>query len=331
VRTKPPVMSPIAAQSCRSPAVRWFSPEDARDHARLDAWCAGVGPPVVHNVDATYASTADRSPVALADVTFVTWNVHVGNGDINAFVADLQAGVLTDGKPVREFVLMVQEAVRGGNVPAYAAGASGARRIMPKSAGPSDIVEVADHLGLSLIYVPSMRNGNSGHLTPADRGSAILSTMRLLDPVAVELPGERQRRVAIFATLEMPSRRASPISVGVVHLDPLGAPRRLWLFGTPLIRELQVKALAPLFPDHDLVLGADLNTWHGSHEAAARYLTKMFGTRVSMLGGRPGIRVLDYLFFRLPPNVAAECRVVGNAYGSDHLPLIGQLGVGSSP
>jgi hypothetical protein len=161
-----------------------------------------------------------------------------------------------------------------------------------------------------------------------------LSTMPLLNPVAVELPGERQRRVVIFATVAIPSPSgagASPIAVGVVHLDPLGSPRRLWLFGTPLIRELQVKALAPLFPDHDLVLGADLNTWHGPDEPAARYLAKLFGTRASVIGDGLRTRVLDYLFFRLPANVAAEYRVVASAYGSDHRPLIGQLVRNSSP
>jgi endonuclease/exonuclease/phosphatase family metal-dependent hydrolase len=163
-----------------------------------------------------------------------------------------------------------------------------------------------------------------------DRGNAIVSTLRLSDPIAVELPGERQRRVAIFAKLWLPSQDASLCSVGVVHLDALGAPTRLWLFGTTFMRELQVKALAPLFPESDLVVGADLNTWHGRQEPALRFLGKLLGTPVSIVRG-PGIRVLDYLFFRLRPDVIVHGTVAANDYGSDHHPLVVQVVSDSSP
>ena len=311
--------------------MRWFGPDDTRDRHRLSAWCAGVGQPVVQLVpplNATGAPPADAastSPVSIEDVVFVTWNVHVGNGDLNTFVRDLRAGVLTDGKPVNHFVLMLQEAVRGRDVPTYDAGASAARRIAARASHALDIVDLSRDLGLSLIYVPSMRNGHSARLEATDRGSAILATVPLGDPIAVELPGERQRRVAIFAKLLLPSEGASPVSVGVVHLDAFGAPRRLWIFGTSSVRHLQVKAMAPLMPETNLVLGADLNTWHGPREAAARFLETLFGTRVSMARDRPGIRVLDYLFFRLAGNLAAQCTITANDYGSDHHPLIGRI------
>ena len=64
---------------------------------------------------------------------------------------------------------------------------------------PIDIVAISRELGLSLIYVPSMRNGGSPDDPAEDRGNAILSTLPLSEPVAVELPGERQRRVVIIA------------------------------------------------------------------------------------------------------------------------------------
>ena len=44
-----------------------------------------------------------------------------------------------------------------------------------------------------------MRNGSSAGDPAEDRGSAILSTLPLSEPIAVELPGERQRRVVIIA------------------------------------------------------------------------------------------------------------------------------------
>jgi endonuclease/exonuclease/phosphatase family metal-dependent hydrolase len=337
-------MLPSAAESCRSAAMPWFGPDDRRDRARLNAWCAGVGQPVV--LAAAQANNAGLSRVSLEDIVFVSWNVHVGNGDLTAFVRDLRAGALTDGKPVRHFVLMLQEAVRGADVPEYPAGASSARRIGARTWHAIDIVDISRDLELSLIYVPSMRNGHSSRLEATDRGSAILSTLPLSDPIAVEVPGERQRRVAIFARLSLPSEATSPdsaspdtaspngtvspgqsrtLSVGVVHLDALGSPRRVWVFGTSSVRDLQVRAIAPLLPETDLVLGADLNTWHGAREAAPRFLETIFGTRVSIIRKRPGSRVLDYLFFRLGGNLAAQYTIAANNYGSDHYPLIGHI------
>jgi endonuclease/exonuclease/phosphatase family metal-dependent hydrolase len=220
---------------------------------------------------------------------------------------------------------MLQEAVRSRDVPAYAAGASGARRIAARASRAIDVVDISRDLGLSLIYVPSMRNGHSADFEATDRGSAILATLPLGDPIAVELPGERQRRVAIFASLLIPSEGASPVSVANIHLDALGAPRRLWIFGTSSVRHLQVKAIAPLMPETNLVLGADLNTWNGPREAAPRFLETVFGTRVAIVRDRPAGRVLDYLFFRLAGNLAAQCTVAANDYGSDHHPLIGRI------
>ena len=68
-----------------------------------------------------------------------------------------------------------------------------------------------------------------------DRGNAILSTLPLTEPVAVELPGERQRRVVIIA-------KAASISLAVVHLDALGGTRRLRVFWTPWMRDSQVRS-----------------------------------------------------------------------------------------
>ena len=261
----------------------------------------------------------------MSDVTFVSWNVHVGNGDIRRFIKDLREGTLT-GRPVEHFVLLLQEALRSEGVPPLGATAAGALRIRARDAS-QDIVQVSRDFGLALIYVPSMRNGNSRSDPAADRGSAILSTMPLEQPVAVELPGERQRRVAIIAAVATPMDDAgTPLSVGVVHLDALGSARRLWVLSTPSMRESQVKAMAPLLPTGPLVLGADLNTWHGTDERAARYLSQFFPDAPrSSDRRRVGFRVLDYLFLR--PNGQRTARSVEapHAYGSDHRPLIGWI------
>jgi endonuclease/exonuclease/phosphatase family metal-dependent hydrolase len=322
VRTMPPAMTPALAGSCRSESLRWFAPDDASYRARLDSWCAGVGAPAVHH----QAVDDGSDGVTLLDVTFVSWNVHVGNGNLGSFVDDLRAGALTGGRPVHHFVLMLQEAVRTKGVPAFGSGASGAARIKASPRSAIDIVEECRTLGLSLVYVPSMRNGNSVDEDAADRGSAILSTLPLAHPTAIELPGERQRRVVVTAQLASVFDNGSAVSVGVVHLDALGAPSRLWLFGTTWMRELQLQSIKEFLPDGTLVLGADLNTWHGTSEPVVRSLEGLFAdTPVTLERHGLGLRVLDYMFFRAGTNRTARYHQVAEPYGSDHRPLIGWI------
>ena len=311
---QPARMAPQAAGLCRSGEVRWFAPEDARARARLDAWCAAVGPVAT----ASGAPSVD-APVPASDVAFVSWNVHVGNGNLRAFVEDLRSGRLTSGRPPRHFVLLIQEAVRASAVPPFARGAEGARRINARHQAAEDIDVVSRSLGLWLIYAPSMRNGGGGD--PAgDRGSAILSTLPLSNPTAVELPIGRQRRVALFADVALSPTSKMP--VGVIHLDALNGAHGLWILGARGWRETQARSMETLLPDGALVLGADLNTWLGEGEAAARYFRRIVGGPAPVIeGSRARHRTLDYLFFR--GAAAPHALVVSNRYGSDHHPLIG--------
>ncbi len=293
--------------------MQWFAPDDPRERARLDAWCAGVGGAIQ-----TTAAAAAPETIGIEDITFVSWNVHVGSGDIRAFVKDLTSGNHTAGRPVRHYVLMLQEAVRTDGAPPLTGGASGAARIRAHApVAPIDIVQIGRELGLSLIYVPSMRNGASAGDPAEDRGSAILSTLPLSEPMAIELPGERQRRVVIIA-------RAASVSLAVLHLDALGGGRRLRIFWTPWMRDVQVRSTAGLLPEGPLVIGADLNTWHGRDELAARFLGGLFrATPLSIDRHGLGLRVLDYMFFRAGPDRRAYYRQVEHRYGSDHRPLVG--------
>jgi endonuclease/exonuclease/phosphatase family metal-dependent hydrolase len=319
IRWTPPVVAPIDSGSCRSSHVQWFAPDDGRERARLNKWCAGVGG-AVSVLRGTVGQVPDPIVADMSEVVFVSWNVHVGGGDIPSFVDDLRAGVHTDGRRFPHYVLLLQEAVRTADVPEFATGTAGAKRIAPHDPVlPIDIVRVSDELGASLIYVPSMRNGSSAADPAEDRGSAIVSTLPMQVPIAVELPGERQRRVVISAQI-------GTFSVAVVHLDALGGWNRLRLFWTPWLRDVQMRTTTSALPDPNrpLVVGADLNTWHGRDELAARHLAQLFrATPLSVERRGLGLRVLDYLFFRTGPNQRARYRQVAHRYGSDHRPLVG--------
>ena len=312
----PPALTPAPPVACRTPTVQWFAPGDPRERARIDSWCAGVGGPAIDSA----TDTAHIDEAELTDVVFVSWNVHVGRGDIPAFVADLRAGLHTRGRRFRHYVLLLQEAVRTSGVPALGGTARGAARIAPRSTRqPADIVEISRMLGTSLIYVPSMRNGNSASEPAEDRGNAIVSSVPLSAPVAIELPGERQRRVAIVA-------RAGSVSVAVIHLDALGSAQRLRVLWTPWLRDMQLRSMVALLPTGPLVVGADLNTWHGRDEMAARSLGAIFrDAPLSIDRQGLGLRVLDYMFFRSAPSHHATYRQVENRYGSDHQPLVGWM------
>ena len=105
------------------PTVSWVFANDPGDRLHLDRWCAGVGPAVsVSPFDSTLTSATASSLVV------VTWNVHIGSGDIPGLVRDLKAGKFTDGKPVEHFVLMLQEVYRSGADVPVAAGAGPAGR-----------------------------------------------------------------------------------------------------------------------------------------------------------------------------------------------------------
>jgi endonuclease/exonuclease/phosphatase family metal-dependent hydrolase len=312
-RSTPPVVAPVSNGSCRSAGLEWLAPEDPRERARLDPWCAGVGEAAIHGAGMATAP----GEIGIEQITFVSWNVHVGRGDVRAFVRDLTSGAHTGGRAVTHYVLMLQEAVRTDGVPPLMPDASGAARIAPAPSHPVDIVAISRELGLSLIYVPSMRNGASPDDPAEDRGNAIVSTLPLSEPIAVELPGERQRRVVIIA-------KAATISIAVVHLDALGGAVRLRALWTPRLREAQMRSVAAALPDGPLVIGGDLNTWHGRDESAARFLDQQVGvTPMTIDRVGLGLRVLDYMFFRAGTNRHARYRQVERLYGSDHRPLVG--------
>ena len=244
------------AEASAGPSVSWLAPELARDVTSLSRWRRSVGPAVAVAVKAETASQASDQLVV------VNWNMHVGGGDLHRLFADVrrQAG------PSVPIVFLLQEAYRSGpEVPTVLdrdATFASVIRGLRKDGGREEIEALAASLGLHTYYVPSMRNG--GPLTSdEDRGNAILSTVPLADLAAIELPFERQRRVAVAATVSGSTARGRPWRLRVVsaHLDNMVGARRLWIAGGESARTRQARGLlAALGTQAPLVLGADLNT-----------------------------------------------------------------------
>ena len=301
--------------------MQWVRTGSMKERADLDRWCAGVGLPV--RIEGKRAADAFTGSLAV-----VTWNTHIGGGDIGALVGDLRSGRLT-GKPVTDFVLLLQEAYReGGDVPSLAGVAwAAAQKVVGVHQQRVEALRAAEQLGLWAVYVPSMRNGKPG-ATSEDRGNAIISTRPLSDLTAIELPLERQRRVAIAAT---------------IALDGPGTPRSLRLICTHFTnmvmhhawilsesgRLRQSRALAQhLPPDGPLIVGGDFNSWFGFRDSAYKELAgRMKGATVEDRRATFGPLRLDHMLFRLPDGWHSETRRAATKYGSDHYPLVATISI----
>lgn len=338
--TTPPPCLKAASPAPKDQPIRWIRPDDADELAKLDAWCWGVGPSYQARGDQVAAATGIDS------IAIVAWNVHVGGGDGRRLIADLRDGRLTGGQPPEHFVILLQEAHRAGaavprTIPGWAA-AAGAIRNAPPTGGRADVQALAFVEGLHLFYVPSMRNGGPGQGAPEDRGNAILSTLPLKELTAVELPYERQRRVAVFATVEGRSGTDQPWQLRVVsaHLDNRAAFSRIHRsFGAA--QSNQARGLLRALEDETpTVLGGDLNTWYRERDAGAvRLLQARFASLVDPpRDGTADLPLflpdlkLDHLFFGLPETWSAHYQVIDDRYGSDHKPLVGWVTMsGSDP
>jgi endonuclease/exonuclease/phosphatase family metal-dependent hydrolase len=302
-------------------AIRWLAPEVAADRRSLGNWRIGVGPPVVVPGGAAPGEPSDRLVV-------VNWNMHVGGGDLGGLLTEVRRR--HGSAPV---VFLLQEAYREGpEVPvrltAEASFASMIRSLRPDGSR-EEIQTVARRLGMHAYYVPSMRNGGPS-ASAEDRGNAILSTLPLTDLSAIELPFERQRRVAVAATIAGISGAGTPWKVRVVsaHLDNMVGARRLWIAGGEFGRTRQARGLvSALQGGEPLVLGADLNSWFGFDDGAYRAAAAAFpGTTVTDRRATfHGMLRLDHLFFRLNEGWRARFARADDAFGSDHYPLIGEI------
>lgn len=225
----------------------------------------------------------------------VTWNMNAGRGDLPRLVSDLESGQLA-GAPPLHYVLLLQEATEEGDHPASA---------------------FASARGLSGFFVPIWHDGR------VMRGNAILSTARLVNARAIELPRERQPRTAAAAAIAVGGEQLFVVSV---HLEN----RVSWLKGGVLdedARGRQADALLRALPAHGSgIVGGDLNLWLGAAEPAWRAFNRRFPSHApDDRPTAPTFRqrlVLDHLFYDLPEGWHANRRTLPDRYGSDHHPVL---------
>ncbi len=317
--------------------IRWTCAAPPADLPALRRWRAGVGPVRVGHAAprGAAAGRAGRWPLSVA-----VWNAKVGDGAIRALWDHLMREGAAAARPA---VLLLQEVfATGRDVAAPTTTTTAwASRIGPvPPGGPrADIVSFARAAGLSLLYVPSMRNGHPARDPPEDRGNAILANVPLSAPRAIELPFERQRRVAVAADVTI---AGTAITLCSIHLDNRSPWRRAWrTLGSA--RRRQMAGFLDVFPEdadtHPHVLGGDLNTWvAGRREGAYRLARAGFPlpprpdprpTHHFEIGG--WLRHSDHLMFRLPPGWHGEYHRLSDTYGSDHYPLVGTVEPAEGP
>lgn len=338
-RTVPPGSSCPA--EARGPAsappdtllLRWYRAASERDVELASRWCATVGDPVVRLGPAEDFPewTTGRS------LEVVTWNQNVGGGDLYALLAgelgldcrDGRSRVVGDVGPV---VVLLQETWRySDDLPVVEDESIVPRTVAPDRGpeGGDDVVDVAKACGLALVYVPSARNGpDTGDRPREDKGNAILSTVRLTAPVALDLPFEAGRKVAVGASVRVPG--GERMRVVSAHLDVASTLVRTLRSGNQT-RTRQAEGLIDGLDKAEgdgplnaiTLVGGDFNTW-ASNETALKRMRRAFPHSPAWDGlptWRPLELPLDHVFFRRGPfaNVTVRgYRPIGEHYGSDH-------------
>jgi endonuclease/exonuclease/phosphatase family metal-dependent hydrolase len=317
--------------------VRWWAPPGDRDRAELSRWCETVGPVFFEPLP------ANRDEDTIDRLAIVTWNLHVGSGEVDDLVRRLRRGEFTGGERVEQFVLLLQEAYRrDAGIPVRIPhGYPAPGRIAAGTGRGPDIRHFSRDDGFAVLYVPSMRNGIVDE-DREDRGNAIVSTIPLQDPAIVELPVEHQRRAVPAAVVEgrTPAGARWRLRLADVHLDtalalmhggPFAARRRQADALIGALAELSDSAV----PITATVVAGDFNTWRGRGEPALRALRRAFpdvqdARRPPTWIGPLGIHAtLDHVFVR-GSAAGVDVRRLPGRFGSDHYPLIAIVSFGDA-
>jgi endonuclease/exonuclease/phosphatase family metal-dependent hydrolase len=324
------------ARSCpvaSADAVSWYVPTGTDRHSDADRWCRSVGPAVFEPEPAArFGPWGSAEPLVT-----VAWNVNGGSGDLYRFLEtelglDCASGDPYAGPP---FVLLVQEAFRRSpDVPPTTD-----RDVIPprmkepeRDGSRDDIVRVAERCGLAIAYVAATRNGPEGYDGEReDKGNAVLATLPLAEPLAIELPMVAQRRVTVGATVPLPS--GAPLGVVSLHFNNYPTPWHVLRSGgstrTQQARATldglrQIEAEQAGNGPVPAVGGGDLNT-STTGEAALRYLYDWFTDSPPFHGEptRSGFAT-DHLLLRGAGRLEVEdasYRRIDDDYGSDHHPV----------
>ena len=308
----------------------WFRSAGRRDRELGSAWCETVGSAVVVPVP----RNSFLVPSLEDTVAVVTWNTNVGGGDLLSFLDTefrLNCGITgpASGEAVVPFVLLLQEVYRRSDQLPIVSATALIPWTIDRDERPDeqlDIVELADRCGLSLVYVPSSRNGpDTGARPREDKGSAILSTLLLSAPVGIDVPFEAGRRVAVAAEIRI--RGWPAVRVVSVHLDAVAPLIRTLLTGN----QTRARQASGLIEALDLldgrlpgvsatVVGGDLNTW-APDETAALLMRRAFPQSPPWDGrATRGPFPTDHLFFRsrVDGPQLSDYRVLESNYHSDH-------------
>jgi endonuclease/exonuclease/phosphatase family metal-dependent hydrolase len=196
--------------------------------------------------------------------------------------------------------------------------------VRPPAEGRRDILDLARTLALQIAYAPAMRNGPRDE----DRGNAILATVPLADLLVIELPFERQRRIALAATIREPAGAAPEwqLRVATAHFDTSLALAR---GGPAAARRRQAQALIEGLSSSStpIVVAGDFNTWWGEDEPAIRVLREAFpdsekARPAATWGGLVrSMGALDHMFARIEGRRVDVARLP-DRLGSDHYPLL---------
>jgi len=320
----------LDAEGGRAQGISWEITAPYEDRRELYCWRRAVGPVRLVQCPAD-SGVSDHSSLTIA-----VWNARCGGGALRAFWRHLLETQPTPGGPL---VLLLQEVFSGGPwLPKLSDDSAWAPRIAEcpedEDEPRTEIAACARETGLSLLYVPSMRNGGGDHgAPPEDRGNAIVANVPLSAPRAIELPFGRQRRVAVAADLRIGGRK---IALCSVHLDNRAPWRKAWR-SLGRARSRQMAALLPVFANRRqedaTVFGGDFNTWvRGRRERAYTLARRSFPhprtvdrspTHHFEIGG--WLRHSDHLLFDLPREWSGSVRRADQAFGSDHYPLIGTI------
>ncbi|PYS34598.1 MAG: hypothetical protein DMG14_29090, partial [Acidobacteria bacterium] len=124
----------------------WITALTNSDKTKLDQWCATVGP-------ALFRAPAQLGLPRNGRILVVDWNVHLGNGKIEALIDELKTDERRAGQGEPDFVFLLQEAFRrSADVPSNVRLAATVPNRIPSAT--QDIAALATKLDWWMFYVP---------------------------------------------------------------------------------------------------------------------------------------------------------------------------------